>query len=148
MIKSIRGIECSLYNGRVEDLLVFLSNKPFDFYIRWCMKVDDNHMTLPKSSNNFRILPQDLRKLAKESIWELVLYVYPSDSYCQRIETYDDFINSMCICCLIFYDCGLLDIYVKESKLRDELYDLLLFLQAKDLAFITDDSDGRTRLCL
>lgn len=148
MTENIRGIECSLYNGRVEDLLLFLSNKPFDFYVRWCMKIDDKHVILPKSSCNFRILPHDLKKLAKESIWELVLHIYPVGSNRKIIETYDDFMNSSCICCLIFYDCGLLDIYTKESSLRDQLYDLLLSLQAKDIELITDVSDGRTCLSL
>ena len=148
MTERIRGIECSLYNGKIEDLLLFLSNKPYDFFVRWCMKVDDNHVLLPKSSRNFRISPHDLQKMAKESIWELVLHVYPVGSNSQTIETYDDFINSPCICCLIFYDCGLLDIYTKESSLRDQLYDLLLSLQAKDIELITDVSDGRTCLSL
>lgn len=148
MTKNIRGIECSLYNGRFEDLLLFLSDEPFDFYIHWCMRIDDNHVILPKSSHDFRILPHDLKKLAKESIWELVLHVYPAGSNRQIIETYDDFTNSPCICCLIFYDCGLLDIYTKESNLRNQLYDLLLSLQAKDIEFITDVSDSRTCLSL
>ena len=148
MEKNIRGIECSLYNRKVEDLLLFLSNKPFDFYVQWCMKIDDNHMILPKSSHNFRILPCDLKKLAKESIWELVLHVYPIGSNRKIIETYEDFMKSSCICCLIFYDCGLLDIYTKESSLRDQLYDLLLSLQAKDVELITDVSDCRTCLSL
>lgn len=148
MTVNIRGITCSLYNGRFEDLLLFMSNKPFDFYVRWCMKVDNKHALLPNSSCNFRILPHDLEKLAKESIWELVLHVYPIGSNSQMIETYDDFLNSPCICCLIFYDCGLLDIYIKEPNLRDQLYNLLLSLQAEDMELITDTSDGRTLLSL
>ena len=148
MTEHIRGIECSLYSGGVEDLLLFLSTKPFDFYIRWCMKIDDENLILPKSSCNFQILPHELKKLARESIWELVLHIYPIGSNREKIETYDDFMNSSCICCLIFYDCGLLDIYTKESSLRDQLYDLLLSLQANDIELITDVSDGRTCLSL
>lgn len=148
MTENIRGIECSLYNGRVEELLLFFSNKPFDYYVRRCMKIDDKYVILPKSSYNFCISPHDLKELAKESIWELVLHVYPAGSNGKLIETYDDFVNSACICCLIFYDCGLLDIYIKESSLRDQLYDLLLSLQAKDIELITDVSDGRTCLSL
>lgn len=146
MIGNIRGIACSLYNGGVEDLLLFISNTPFEFYVRWCMKIEDKQTILPKSSSNFRIVPHDLRNLAKKSIWELVLHVYPVGSDNQTIETYEDFINSSCACCLIFYDCGLLDIYVKEANLRDQLYNLLLSLGAEDIALITDVSDGRTRL--
>ena len=148
MTEHIRGIECSLYNGGVEDLLLFLSTKPFDFYIRWCMKIDDKDMILPKSSCNFQILPHELQKLARESIWELVLHIYPDGSNRKIIETYDDFLNSQCHCCLIFYDCGLLDIYIKNADFRDQLYSLLLSLSAKDMKFITDLSDSRTCLFL
>lgn len=148
MLENIRGIECSLYNGKVEDLLLFLSNKPFDFYVRWCLKLEGNNGLLPTSSRNFHILPYDLKKLAKESIWELILDIYPVGLNKQTIETYDDYINSPCVCCLILYDCGLMDIYVKESNLRNQLYNLLLSLQAKDIAFITDRSDCRTYFSL
>lgn len=153
---NIKGIECSLYNGRIEELLHFLSNKPFDFYIQRCMKIDATQI-LPKLSNNFCISSHDLRRLSRESIWELVMYVYPIDSSDQTIEidssrktieTYDDFIQSPCICCLIFYDCGLLDLYVKESNLREQLYDLLLSLEATDMELITDVSDSRTYMHL
>lgn len=147
MMGNIRGIECSLYNGNVEDLLRFISNNPFEFYVKWCMKIDDKHMLLPKSSNNFRISSHDLKKMAEEcSIWELVLHLYPVGSDNQIIETYEDFINSSCVCCLILYDCGLLDIYVKESDFRERLWNLLLSLGAEDMALITDESDGRTGL--
>lgn len=148
MTENIRGIECSLYNGRIEDLLLFLSNEPFDFYIRWCMRINDKHALLPETLCNFRILPQDLKQLAKESIWELVLDIYPVDSNTQTIETYDDFFNSLCVSRLIFYDCGLMDIYVKDANLRNQLYDLLVSLQAKDLSLISGTSDSRTRLSL
>ena len=146
MKDNIRGIECSLYNGRIEDLLLFLANKPFDFYVRWCLKIDDKQMILPKSSCNFRVLPEDLKKLAKKSIWELILHVYPVGSNMKLIETYDDYVSSSCSCYLIFYDCGLLDIYVKEVSMRNQLYDLLLSLQAKDIEFITDESDDSTHM--
>lgn len=146
MIEGIRGIECSLYNGRVEDLLLFISNIPFDFYVRWCMKIDDKDMILPKSLNNFKISSHDLRTLAKASIWELVLHIYPVGSNVREIETYDDFVNSSCTCCLLFYDCGLLDIYVKEAQFRKQLSNLLVSLGAKDIVSITDASDTRTRL--
>ena len=148
MKENIRGMECSLYNGRFQDLLLFIANTPFEFYVRWCSKIDDKRMLLPRPLHDFRALPQDLKKMAKESIWELVLHVYPVGSDNQIIETYEDFINSSCICCLIFYDCGLLDLYVKEPDFRERLYNLLRSLGAKDLELITDASDERTGLSL
>lgn len=148
MTENIRGIECSLGNEKLEDLLLFLSNNLFDFYIPWCMKIANKQRIVPQSLNNLPISLCDLKKLAKESIWELVLHIYPVGASKQVIETYDDFLNSQCHCCLIFYDCGLLDIYIKNADFRDQLYSLLLSLSAKDMKFITDLSDSRTCLFL
>jgi hypothetical protein len=148
MTGKVRGIECSLYNGQIREVLLFLSNQSFDFYVKWCMKIDSKYALLPNPSHNFDILPYDLKALAKESLWELILHIYPIGGNKQTIETYDDFNKSSCICCLIYYDCGLLDIYTKESNLRDQLYSLLLSLQAKEIELITDLSDGRTSLSL
>lgn len=146
MTGNIRGIECSLDNDRIEDLLLFFCNTNFDFYIQRCMKVDSKRTLLPTLSQNFRISSKDLEKLAKESIWELVLHIYPIGSNMQAIDTYNTFMKSACLCCLIFYDCSLMDLYVKDSMLRNRLYNLLLTLDAKDMSFITDQSDGRTHL--
>ena len=146
MTGNIRGIECSLDNDRIEDLLLFFCNTNFDFYIQRCMKVDSKRTLLPTLSQNFRISSKDLEKLAKESIWELVLHIYPIGSNMQAIDTYNTFMKSECLCCLIFYDCSLMDLYVKDSMLRNCLYNLLLTLDAKDMSFITDQSDGRTHL--
>ena len=146
MTVHIRGIECSLYNGNIKELLVFLSNKPFDFFVKSCAKINDNSIFLPQISYNFCILSNELYELAKASVWELVLHMYPAGSNKQQIETYEDFLKSECLCCLIFYDCGMLDIYIKDYDLNREIYNILNSLQAEDIKYITDSSDGRTFL--
>ena len=143
---SIRGIECGICTDRLKKVLLFLSGKPFSFYVDSCMKIDGNHMILPELSCDYQVRTQELQDLAQACIWEIVLHLYPSDATGHRIDQYEDFIASPCVCCLIFYDCGMLDIYVKDKHLRKQLYDLLLDLQAEDLAFITDESDRRTGL--
>ena len=146
MATQIRGIECSLHNGNIEDLLIFLSNKSFDFFVQHCSTIDNNRMILPRTSLNFCISSDQLCELAKTSIWELVLHIYPTGSNKQQIETYEDFLKSECLCCLIFYDCGMLDIYIKGYDLNREVYNILNSLQAEDIKYITDFSDGRTFL--
>lgn len=148
MDDNIRGIECSLYNGRIKDLLKFLSCEPFEFYVQRIMQINDKSMKLPQSLFNFKISSQDLENIAKNSIWELVLHIYPLGANNQVINTYDDFIQSPCICCLIFYDCGLLDVYLKDIHFREKLYDILLSLEASDINLITDTSNSRTYLHL
>ncbi len=144
MAENIRGIECSLYNGKFRDLLLFLSDKPFNFYVSWCMKIDSKHSLMPKVSQNFYVTPNELKNMANETIWEIVMHIYPTGAITKKIDTYDNFISSQCSCSLIFYDCGMIDIYVKESKLRNQLYNLLLSLDAQNIMYITDISDHRT----
>lgn len=146
-MENIRGYECSLYGGSIEEFLLFLADKPFKFFVKKCMKIDASHMKFPESSNNYHISAHDLRNLSKESIWELVMYAYPIDAVFQSIETYGDFLHSSCICCIIFYDCGLLDIYIKEPTLCEQIYDLLLSIRAENIEIISESSNIRTNLC-
>lgn len=145
-MENIRGIECSLFCGEIREFLFFMADMPFNFYVQRCMKIGSDHSLLPKSFKPQWVSPNKLKELAKDSIWELVLHAYPPGVSQQTIDTYDDFINSQCICCLIFYDCCLLDLYVKNSSFRKQLEDMLQSLQAENIALITDESDGRTSL--
>ena len=143
MDEEIKGIECSLYSGRIKKLLMYLADKSYDYYISWCMKIDDWHNSFPQSSQNFHISTQGLKELAQSSLWELVLYIYPVGQEHKIIETYSDFENSSCICCLILYDCGLLDIYVKDANLLESIYNQLQSLQAEELRILTNRSNIR-----
>lgn len=148
MLDTIRGIECTLFNEKIEELLIFLSHELGEFYIPWCLKIDDSQMLLPTSIESCHISANNLIELAKSSIWELVLHIYPISSKYEMIETYDDFIKSACRCCLIFYDCGLMDIYIKGKKLFERIHNKLIALEAGDMRLITDVSDTRTILHL
>lgn len=145
-MENVRGIECSIFGGEIRKLLFSMADMPFEFYIRWCKKIGSDHSILPKSFTPQWVSSQRLKELAKDSIWELVLHAYPAGASHRTIDTYDDFINSQCACCLIFYDCGLLDLYVRNPSLREHLEDLLQSFQAENIALITDESDGRTGL--
>lgn len=146
MNHTVRGISCSLYNGTIGNLLQILSKEPFAFFIPWCSRIDHPKMLLPKSSQIHRISSSDLAELSADCIWELVLQMFPFGVSCEAIETYDDFLRSPCICCLIYYDCGLLDVYVKDPAFLERIREHLMRLGAEDLMFITDANDGRTAL--
>ncbi len=74
------------------------------------------------------------------------MQMFPFGVSCEAIETYDEFLKSSCICCLIYYDCGLLDVYVKDSVFLERIREHLIQLGAEDLEFLTDANDGRTAL--
>lgn len=143
-----RGIECSLYNGSISELLLFLSRMPFSFFVQHCSKIDNNQQRLPRLSNNYYADSQAVEAMAESCIWELVLQMYPIGACASQIETYDDFRNSQCCCCLIFYDCGLLDIYIKDRGLFERIWNKLLLLHAEDMDVISFSNDNRLALHL
>ena len=140
MVEHIKGIECTLPNGKINNLLLSLVDKPYDYYVSWCMKIDNSQKALPESSKDINISAQELTVLAQSGIWELVLHIYPAGSERNIIKTYSDFEHSSCICCLIFYDCCLLDIYVKDGCLFESMYTHLHILQAENLELLTNKS--------
>lgn len=146
MNHTVRGISCSLFHGAIGELLQILAKEPFEFFVPWCSRIDHPKMLLPKSSPIYSISASDLAELSTCSIWELVLQLFPVGGGCAEIETYDDFLKSPCICCLIFYDCGLLDVYVKDPVFLERIREHLIRLGAEELMFLTDANDGRTAL--
>lgn len=146
MNQKVRGIECSLYNGKFMEVLFHLSTKYNFFYIPWCKKFDNKKMLLPKATSISYVTANGLRQIAKQSIWELVLHIYPEGAIINEINTYTDFIESSCECCLIFYDCGMLDLYIKDPILFEDMWEKLELLQASDLSVITELNDTRTML--
>ncbi len=82
------------------------------------------------------------------AIWELVLHIYPVGEEKESIKTYADFIGSNCCCCLIYYDCGYLDIYIKEAGLLQQIRACLAELNAEELQVLTDSNDDRQALLL
>ena len=148
MIDLIRGIRCSLYNGKITDLLMDIAQKDCSFYIESCMEIENKHQLVPKLLRNVHANGQDIQRLAAISIWELVLHMYPKGKQAEKINTYEDFLKSECACCIIFYDCGLLDIYIKDQVELNRIWEKLTSLQAQDMIVITNTTDSRTVLHL
>lgn len=143
---SIRGITCSLYNGAISEFLVFLSQRFRFFYIPWSSRISSRDMLLPVSSEDGYISSHYLREIASHCIWELCLQIYHKDADVYRIKKYSDYLKSPCFCYLVFYDCGLLDLYVKDENLIFELKNQLISLGATDLELLTDLSDFREEM--
>ena len=148
METNIRGIECTLYNSAIKEVLLFLANISCDFYIPWCLQIDRKESLIPLGMQIGHISAQGLKRVANCGIWELVLHMFQTGGLYEKIETYSDFRTSACMCCLIYYDCGLLDLYIKDPGLLEKIYNYLLFLGAEEIALITDSSDGRALLHL
>lgn len=135
MEQSIRAISCSLYDepDRLTRLLQILAAENYAFFLPWCSTIYQSGMIIPENFIDCSAGSGDLNKLANTTIWELVLQIYPSGAASERIETYEDFCKSSCIGCLIYYDCGLLEFYVKGNALFYRIKDALSSMQTKDL---------------
>lgn len=150
MEEKIRGISCTLYhskNNAMKTLLQSLTGGSCKVFIPWCMVIQGD-MRLPGSKRNLYPTEDEMAAIADAAIWELVLHIYPADAQEEPIETYEDFLQSRCECCLIFYDCGMLELYIRNQTLRDQLLDELEKLDARDIGLITDSNDGRIALHL
>lgn len=144
MPDDIRGVTCSLPSMAIGQLLQFLSELEDTFFIPWCDRIQRREEILPKSFRDKVVTASDLRQLAGCSIFELVLHLYPADMPITAIDTYADFLNSHCLCCLIYYDCGILDLYIKEAVFREKILKKLTELNAEELTLLTWENDGRT----
>ena len=139
MKQNIRGMKCSLDYYRLADFLKYLSEKEWAFYVPWCLL--DGIITV----RDYMVLKKDLAALDKHRIWELELQCLPQETVQVDIVDYQDFFSSSCACYLLYFDCGYLEIYVKQPNEFKQFWNHLAALEAEDLLIITDDNDTRTR---
>ena len=145
---TMRGFECTLYNSSFGDLLAELARESYDFYVAHYMTTDvmEAWSSGPQSSSpreRVHISTEELKGISEDRVMELVLHVYPMGSRDSEINTYEDFQQSDCVCCVIFYDCRMLEIYVKDAILQEKISKHLLAMGGEEMAFITDENDGR-----
>lgn len=62
------------------------------------------------------------------------------------IETYNDFLDSSCALVLLIVDCSYVTIYSKEQETIELLYRNALICEFEQVSYLTDETDGRTRL--
>ena len=138
------NVNCKIAQSMV--CFFFLAKGPYEFFVPWYSAIYNNEMILPSDAKDFTIDCHDIADMMNHSIWEMVLHLYPPGAQMGQIETYEDFVKSSCICCLIYYDCGFLDIYVKDPQLLERIREQLISLNATDMVTIRDSNDGRTHL--
>ena len=137
------GIECELSPESIIDLLKFFSQSDYDIHISHCMMIEDGQGLLPLTFTDGQITVNQLIDSKVPAVWELVFHVYPYQSGKRPILTYEDFVFSNCVCCIVYYDCASMDIYIKDSSLHERITDKLIQLDAKNLVMI--DSQDRCR---
>ena len=139
MAQNIRGLRCSLDYYRLADFLKYLSKQAWVFYIPWCML--DGLITI----TDYNASTRDLQALDKHRIWELELQCYPYNTDKTKISNYQDFSISNCACYLLYFDCGYLEIYIKQQYEFQQFWNYLMSIGAKDLVIVTAVNDTRTQ---
>ena len=104
----------------------------------------DGHIDIRNHVNT----SQDLNSLSSYRIWELELHCHEYGAAYTVIKDYKDFLNSTCACLLLYYDCGYLEIYVKNSDDFQDIFEYLTSISAKHLTVKTSKNDSRTVLGL
>lgn len=146
MNNSIRGIECTLNENAITELVKNIFLQDFVCFVPWCMVNNNEHII---NYQSMYLNAESINNLVVSSVWELVLYIYPQNEVATKtVYTYDEFINSNCSCCLLYYDCGILEIYIKEPELFQKVWEVLAVLHAQDMVIKTAINDGRFILCL
>ena len=139
MVENIRGLKCSLDYYDLIVLLRFLSKNDWESFVPWCLLDGFDSLT------NLKGFLDDFSLFEKHNIWELELQCTPPKTEPINIKTYQDFSGSPCTCYLLYFDCGYLEIYIKEKNDFQQLEEYLMNVGVQDLSTITDENDTRTQ---
>lgn len=142
----IRGLEAELpqrASFRIADVLSGISLDHYKIFTPGCR-------TWPKfapASVSGLISPQDLRTLSTEkyAIEELSLHFFPLDAQPRELRDYSDYMESSCVCSILYYDCCFLEIYVKDTALLQMLKRNISGMHPISLTYKTNLNDDRER---
>ena len=145
MQEGIRGLEAELPQGapfRIIDVLRGIS--PDDNYKIFTPGCRVWSGFAPTSAPGL-ISPQDLRALStpKYTIEELSLHFFPLDAQARELRDYADYMESACVCSIMYYDCGMLEIYTKDAEWLRRLKSNISDMHPVSLTYKTDLNDGR-----
>lgn len=145
MEKGTIGLECTLEEAGMEMFLQFLATRYFSFSVPWCIvNGNDNG----KHNASALLSSTRLQRLAENDFLELVLFAYGKGALQSVIVDYDDFRKSECSVCLIYYDCGMLELYIKSNEDFTAIWNELVLLHAQNMVTKTTSNDGRSKLYL
>ena len=137
------GLKCGLEDGQLQDMLCWFAEKDYDVLVYDIYKIDNKSSIMPISYKNISIHSSGLKEFFHSTIWEMVMYIYPPGAEKQAIDTYEDYVNSQCVGCVIYYDCGYLEVYTKDVPLLHEIDALASAWNVEEKSLITE-SNRRT----
>ena len=145
--RTVRGLAC--FGGVSQRVLTALveywTRRPVRFWVESELRYPELFQGVCRK--NVPVEVGQLRALLVGNVWELDLKIFPPDREPCVMETYEDFLRSGCLCCLLYYDCGDLEVYIRDEPDRAALL-ALLQNAGVDPQPITEENDGRERMRL
>ncbi len=90
---------------------------------------------------------EDLERLSSPPYYvsEMSLYLFPRGMKVRRLKDYADYLQSGCVCGIMYYDCAYLEVYAKEPALLRRFRENIERMQTlMSLCGKTEATDGRT----
>lgn len=148
----IRGIFCTVsqtFNGKLLwDMFKCFANEKYAWHV-----IDDQSEIWANSNNNdfFEFDCYNTKEFLKcvsrnHYAVFLKLQIYNEIHEFSKLHTYDDFLNSDCLMAVLINDCEFVEIYIKDEKILNRLYDSLVAVGCKSIEYLTDDNDSRAKL--
>ena len=148
----IRGLEFVIPN----ESGCFLSDmlKPVNYEAsRWICESEESYLVKEKdmialfsepmlSGATFR----DLVNKTPQFLIFAEIKAYPLTGDMAGFDTYEEFLESACELVLLVHDSIYVEMYCKDQGLTKRLYERALQQGYRDVAYKTDENDGRTRL--
>ncbi|KAA8787049.1 DUF2691 family protein [Paenibacillus amylolyticus] len=92
---------------------------------------------------------EELQKMIDDNKYYLIfanLKAYPRGTAIIDIETYEDYAESECQLVLLVIDSSYVAVYIKDTEIREEMFEHIKRLGYEALDYITDDNEVRTKL--
>ncbi|MGG0275812.1 DUF2691 family protein [Bacillus rhizoplanae] len=151
----IRGITFQIPNDYGQHLADIL--KPVEITtLKWLVESEESYL-VSKNQLDIPFFPDEQEVIDGSTMHNLInsesyylIFVdvkgFPKEKNVSEITTYEEFVNSDCELIVLIADCSYTTIYCKDKEDTRKLYKNTLEMGYKNVEYITDENDGRTRM--
>ena len=137
------GLDCCLPNAEF-NIAKWLNGLPLERYQLFIQTLMFTDLTQDIICKRITTLGELEGLNHKYGVMEITLSIFPVGTPPHIISDYLQFLNSLCVCCLIYYDAGFLELYTKENKWLEKLEGNLQNCSPDHIVFKTLESDTRS----
>ncbi|MCM3630407.1 DUF2691 family protein [Paenibacillus glycanilyticus] len=151
-----RGIQLEIPNewGRhLGEVLEPINISNFDWYIggeEAYQKTGEGEFEPLFQGEIYGMKGQELSEILKSSSEYYIIFAnfkaYPQGESIQNVLTYEEFLNSQCQLVLLVFDSSYVALYCKDNNMIDDLYLNATRIGFKNVEYITNENDFRTKL--